>query len=372
MLIPREADPKWSVAAGDGFTPAQWERVERYVGDSPSTLRFLVPEFRFGDDGRIGEVRENMYAALEAEWFDKLARGFVLVERNTGKGVRYGIVACLDLEQYASARGESAPVRPAEETDPACMRGYLAARRECPLEFPFTTVLYKDKKCKVVRTLLKCELELLYDQELMDGGSVKGYFIPADMAAEVAADLHTRGEPCFLVADGNDAVAAAKAYWEEIKGELSPLERENHPARFTLAEFMNVYEEGVELCPVCRVVEDTDAAALCATLRGQFKCKIEQNVVRIQFADLLRGLTELDGCLSDFVKKAGGRVVRTDGEAALHSADGDSVAIVYSAPDKSDVFDAVKNGRLFPKGTFTVGRGAARRFVTEGREISYD
>ena len=47
ILLPKKADmTKWAVVACDQFTsePEYWERVEKTVGDAPSTLRLILPE----------------------------------------------------------------------------------------------------------------------------------------------------------------------------------------------------------------------------------------------------------------------------------------------------------------------------------------
>ena len=47
ILLPAKADmEKWAVAACDQYTgePEYWARVEKRVGDSPSTLGLILPE----------------------------------------------------------------------------------------------------------------------------------------------------------------------------------------------------------------------------------------------------------------------------------------------------------------------------------------
>ena len=46
VFIPREGFEKWAVIACDQFTSDReyWKRVERCVGDAPSTLNFILPE----------------------------------------------------------------------------------------------------------------------------------------------------------------------------------------------------------------------------------------------------------------------------------------------------------------------------------------
>ena len=48
IMLPKEGTDyfKWAVVACDQFTsePEYWERVEKTVGDAPSTLRLILPE----------------------------------------------------------------------------------------------------------------------------------------------------------------------------------------------------------------------------------------------------------------------------------------------------------------------------------------
>ena len=50
ILLPAGNLRKWSVIACDQFTSdgEYWEAVDRYVGDSPSTLRMMLPEYYLG------------------------------------------------------------------------------------------------------------------------------------------------------------------------------------------------------------------------------------------------------------------------------------------------------------------------------------
>ena len=74
-----------AVIACDQFTSDRdyWKRVERCVGDAPSTLHFSLPEVYLGEDdeARIAAIRESMYAALESDALSKLTRGAVFSYR---------------------------------------------------------------------------------------------------------------------------------------------------------------------------------------------------------------------------------------------------------------------------------------------------
>ncbi len=377
MYLPAETSEAWPVPACDqrAADRAFWERVARTVSDAPSTLRFLVCDVWRGEpeEPHAEDLRENMYLSLENDSVEKLARGLILTERTLPYGVRRGLVAAIDLEQFSFARGTSAPVRAACEVKPADYEAYLAVRRETPLEFPHTVALFRDKKNKLLKRLAEEDLELLYEVDLMEGGGkLKGYFVPEPYASLAAEMMHSRGEPCFAIAEGNGYVAAAKAYWEELKPSLKREELATHPARFTLAEFVNVYDDAVRLLPVHRIVRDTDAEALAAFLSANMKCERRGSVLRVK-EDFPKAAAHCDALIAEFVRASGGTAGYVQGAADLRAAaaEEDCLGVELPAFDGEDLFSFLKEGSL-PAHAFTLGAPNEKRYHFEGREISYD
>ena len=374
ILIPRDGKTEWSVIASDRCLQdrAYWDRVERRVGDSPSTLRFILPEILRdeADEDRLKLLRENAYMALEEDQVVKLTRGFVLTERFLPTGVRRGILASIDLEAYSLERGDRAPVRASMEIDRASMRAYLEQRKNTPLEFPHTVVLYRDKRDKVMRGLLKEELEQLYDFELMEGGGrIRGHFIPDYIAHDVALELQSRTD-FFAVVEGNDAVAAAKAHWEALKPKIPEGERRNHPARFTLVELVNACSEAVEMRPVHRAVKGVEAEAFCDFLMRNIKCKRKGNVIYPDFLTTAANCAKLDALIERFIRANTGKVKYVRGDEALLAIaeEEDCAGVILRPIDKDDFFDEVEE-EVFPKHSLTLDEA---RYYLEGREISYD
>lgn len=378
IILPRKGFEKWAVIACDQFTSdrAYWKRVEEEVGREPSTLRFILPEAYLGenDDERIEEIHENMYAALEQGVTEKLLRGAILTVRTTESGVRRGIVAALDLEAYTMEKGVSSPIRSSEEVVPSRLPARVKMRRGAPLEFPHAMVFYKDPKDKIMKGLLHEDLELLYDFDLMEGGGhIKGYFLPEGLAEEVTRDMHSRGEPSFAIADGNHSVAAAKAYWEEIKDNLSEEEKERHPARYTLVELVNVYDKSIVFHPIHRLVKGVDAEAFCDYFMKNVKCKRSGNILTPALPAGAAGVKRTDELCEAFVKANGGTIDYIHGDDSLKSLSvGDCVGILLAPPEKDDFFPQLAGGKNFPKKTFSIGQAWEKRYYLEGREISYD
>ena len=373
ILIPRDGKTEWSVIASDRYCldRAYWERIETRVGDSPSTLRFILPEILKdeADEDRLKLMREQMYVALEEDWIVKLTRGFVLTERVLPKGVRRGILAAIDLEAYSAERGERASVRAAEEIDRAALKACLEQRKSAPLEFPHAVVLYRDKRDKVMRGLLKEDLEQLYDFELMeDGGRIRGLFIPEYVACDVALELQSRTD-FFAVIEGNAAVAAAKAHWEALKPKISEGERRNHPARFTLVELVNACSETVEVRPVHRIVKGVEPDAFCDFLMRNVKCRRQGNVIYPELPTTAANVAKLDALIERFIRANTGKIEYALGdENLLGVAEDDCAGVMMRPVDKDDLFDEIEE-EVFPKHSLTLD-GA--RYYLEGREISYD
>ena len=378
ILLPREGFETWAVIACDQFSSDReyWRRVERCVGDAPSTLNFILPEADLGEDdaARIEEIRAAMYSALENDALSKLTRGLIFTERTTRAGVRRGILVCIDLEAFSAEEGVMSPVRASEQIIPGRLSFRVALRRATPLEFPHTLVFYRDKKDKAVKSLLREELEKLYDFDLMEGGGhLTGWFVPDYIAADVVNMLHTKGDPVFAVADGNHAVAAAKQYWEELKPTLRQEELGSHPARFTFVEMVNICDPAVVFHPIHRLVKDVETEAFCDFVMRSVKCKREGNVITGLPAGIA-GVRIADELCEKFVRAGGGRIDYVHGTKRLQScaAEEDCAGILLTAMDKEDFFPALKGGALLPKKAFSLGMSKEKRYYLEGREISYD
>ena len=85
ILLPRDADmEKWAVVACDQFTsePEYWERVEKNVGDAPSTLRLILPEAELKApdvEHRIEKINAAMDDYLKRDLFKTLKDSLVYI-----------------------------------------------------------------------------------------------------------------------------------------------------------------------------------------------------------------------------------------------------------------------------------------------------
>lgn len=121
ILLPAHADMRrWSVIACDQFTSdaAYWRAVQDTVGDAPSTLRLMLPEFYLGkcdEAAATRTIQQTMHAYLDSGVFRTVPHSLVLVQRTLpGGAVRCGIVGALDLEAYDYAPDSVTPIRATE------------------------------------------------------------------------------------------------------------------------------------------------------------------------------------------------------------------------------------------------------------------
>ncbi len=373
VYIPRKDFEKWLTLGRDRFSddPSYWQRVERAVGDAPSALRFLLPREEGEDEAAlIHEIREAMFALLEDGSLEKLNRGGVLVSRETAAGTRHGILLCIDLEAYTMSEGEVSHLRPSQAFDREAAARVARLRKGTVLEFPHAAVFYRDKHKKIVRWLGE-ELEEIYTA-CPETGPVSGCFIPEPDAADVAEDLRTRGDPCFAVADGEEELAGAKMAWEDIKSTLSPAEILNHPARFALVEFLNLYEDAAAIEPLHRLVTGIETEAFCGWFCKQLKCKREGNLLYPAVRDGADAVKKTDALIAEFLRRSGGRVKYIRSEELALAREEECAAVVLKGIKKEDLFSYLKGGKRLPAHTFVLGGEQEGRYHLEGREISYD
>ena len=97
ILIPKGVEmEKWAVIACDQFTsqPEYWERVEKYVGEAPSSLKLIFPEAKLGGEskGMVSEIKEAMETYLAEGLFTEYKNALIYVERTLLDGsIRKGM-----------------------------------------------------------------------------------------------------------------------------------------------------------------------------------------------------------------------------------------------------------------------------------------
>lgn len=388
ILLPREGTDmgKWAVIACDQHTSdrAYWDELENYVKDAPSTLRLTLPEIYLSGDcsARIRAIADTMKRYRKEGVFRKLERGFVLAERKTPYSpVRFGIVLAVDLDAYSYDVNAKAAIKATEATIVERIPPRLKIREGADVEFPHVMLLYNDREDSVLKDLKGAlsSLEKMYDFELnMGGGHIRGYFVPR--AEEIAARFEALADEdglVFMVGDGNHSLATAKAAWEKIKAGLTEEERQSHPARYALAEAVNLYDDGIRFEAIHRIVTGVDAKKFAAgfpvAAEGDAFLAVQGEKARNPLGkDAAAAVKLADGYISDYIAENGGEVDYIHGEEEilrLTRERADSVGILLPKMDKADLFGTVKRHGCLPRKTFSMGESAEKRYYIEGKEI---
>lgn len=378
ILLPDCADmTAWAVNACDQFTSdAQyWKNVEKICGDKPSAYNLIFPEIYLKDkpEERTRRINSNMRSYLSGNVF-KSFKGFVYVERTTASGTRKGIVLAIDLEDYSFEKGAKTLVRSTEATILERIPPRIAIRRNAPLELPHAMLLYDDVDFSVLNGVERGKI--LYDFELMlGGGHVKGWLVSNSGEVAEAFGRTVKDGLLFAVGDGNHSLATAKAHWEEVKATLSEEERKNHPARFALAEAVNIYDGAINFEPIHRLIKTDLAEKLISGLKtsGGNRAYTVINGVKSQIpfaGDIPSGIRELDAYISEFIREYGGEVDYIHGEKELcgFTLNG-GAGIILPPVKKSEFFNLIRTGGNLPKKTFSMGAGEEKRYYIEAKLI---
>ena len=377
----------WATIACDQYTSdgAYWQKLESFVGDKPSTLNLIFPEIYLGDNDsqRIARINENMRTYLASGVFRPYT-GLVLVERATRSGTRTGILLAVDLEEYSFRPASKAPVRSTEATILERIPPRVAIRKDAPIELPHIMLLYDDAYGEVLAAAERGEK--LYDFELnMGGGHVKGTAITN--GEEVISQLmrlsripesvkkYGRAEELlFVVGDGNHSLAAAKQCWDDLKSSLTPEEREVHPARFALAEAVNIYDPALRFEPIHRFVKtdkpDLFLKGMPSGGSGRAVVVIDGKRGAVHFPENIpEGIRALDEYITTFITTHGGSVDYVHGADEVAALSGDGVGILLPAISKNDLFRLVIEGGNLPRKTFSMGDGDEKRYYIEAKAI---
>lgn len=387
ILLPRVDDmTKWSCIACDQFTaePEYWREAERIVGSEPSTLRLMLPEAWLGVRDSAAETRK-IYAAMK----DYVNRGifrtvedsFVYVERTLPSGaVRRGLVGKLDLECYDWAPGSATPVRATEGTVESRLPARVEVRRGATLEMPHIMVFIDDPENAVIPSAAGGEA--LYDFELMlGGGHIRGSRVTGEAAERLTAALEApEGSVRFAMGDGNHSLAAAKRCWEQIKRNLPESELETHPARYALAEIVNIHDEAVTFEPIHRVLLETvprgfieEAAARLPRGKGQAVTLLAgRREMEIETGMPLGALVALvDELLGDWRREHGGEpdYIHGDEDARALGGKPSSVGVLLPRLEKAELFPYITEHGPYPKKSFSIGHARDKRYYLECRAI---
>lgn len=401
ILLPKGVDMhKWSVVACDQYTsePEYWNEVEKKVGDAVSTLKITLPEIYLEEGGvaeKIEKINATMLDYINREIFAEFKNSYIYLERTLADGsLRQGIIGMVDLEEYDFSKGSQSLVRATEGTVLERIPPRVRIRENAALELPHVMLLIDDEGKKIIEPLAEMQLKKVYDFELMQGGGhVKGYLIEnADELDGKLLELSKRdvferkygvsgkGVLQYAVGDGNHSLATAKTCWENLKAQGVT----EHPARFALAEIVNLHSDALKFEPIHRVIFDIDAENFI----NEFKSYLSaDSVPDKQWAEVVVGdkkeklfihspksnlsVGSVQNFVDLYLEKFGGKVDYIHGDEVVYNlAKGENVVgILLDSMQKADLFPTVILDGALPRKTFSMGHACDKRFYLECRKI---
>ncbi|MFV0497037.1 MAG: DUF1015 domain-containing protein [Candidatus Fimivivens sp.] len=373
ILLPADSVDlhRFSVIACDQFTaqPAYWQDVAQIVGDACSTLHMTLPEIYLteNNDDAINRINATMWQYLEKHLLVDIGETFVYLRRSTSAGVRQGLIVALDLEQYDYTKHAKSMIRATEGTIVERLPPRIKIRSGAPLETPHIMVLIDDRKNRLMGRLAKQieTMECLYDLTLMkNGGHSTGYRVDAPKLvleiAQILKEIKLQGGDNFLFAmgDGNHSFAAAKACWDAIKNTLTPEERESCPARYALAELVNLYDPALTFEPIHRLLYNVDPDAVERALDFDASNPPDAQILQPKLDDWLKSHPEAE---LEYIH--GEQECRELGDKP------DRLAIVFPEFDRDSLFAVVRQKGALVRKSFSMGEARDKRYYLECRKI---
>ena len=396
---------KWSVIACDQHTsePEYWESAKEISKNSPTTLELILPEVYLSETAeRVPKINKTMTDYINGVLTEHKS-SMIYVERTQSDGaVRRGLVGMIDLEHYDYHKGATSLVRATEGTVLDRIPPRVAVRRDAAIELPHVMVLIDDPKKTVIEPeITACaDYEKAYDFELMlGGGHIKGWFVNEEgkkRIDEALADLATPevmqekygGDYAplpFAVGDGNHSLASAKAAYEEVKAKLGESAL-SHPARYALAEIVNLHDDALKFEPIYRVMFGVSPVAVLAAL-NEYAENLEgsekpQKVEYIHaggegslvFKHPTQQLTV--GTLQNFIDEyisahpeASVDYIHDESSTEALAKQGNAIGFIFDGMEKDQLFKTVICDGALPRKTFSMGHSADKRYYLECRKI---
>ncbi|MCM1506285.1 MAG: DUF1015 domain-containing protein [Ruminococcus flavefaciens] len=409
ILIPENVNMnKWSVIACDQYTsePEYWNEVYSTVGNEPSTLNLILPEIFLEDDDvseRIENIHDTMDKYISDGIFKEYKNAMVYVERVQSNGiVRKGIVGAIDLEEYDFSKGSTSQVRATEATVIERIPPRIKVRQGAALELPHIMILIDDPENTVIESLSEQDMEKLYDFELMqNGGSIKGYLLNEQAQKKIDSALCELSEPekfnrkynlekspvlLYAMGDGNHSLATAKEFYEQLKKSNPDMDFSGHPARYALAEIVNLHSDALKFEAIHRLVYDVDCDKLISEMTDSLglseteisdqyiimSCNGTEKKLYINKKSSNLSVGSLQNFLDGYIKSNGGKIDYIHGTETVKNLAEKHNGIGFILPDmdKSQLFPTVIKDGALPRKTFSMGHAEDKRFYIEARKIT--
>ena len=387
LLIPKaETLSAWSVVACDQFTsePDYWNKVKELTEGKPSTYHITLPEIYLSEqtDERIAAINNTMLAYQETDLFREFPQSLIYVERRLSSGaVRKGLVGTVDLEAYDYHAGSVSPIRATEQTVLSRVPPRVHIRENASLELPHIMLLINDSNRAIFGAIEKENAEVVYDFDLMqNGGHIAGYRLNGEKAESICDAFDAlAGSIQIAVGDGNHSLAAAKACFEAIKQEIGAEAAATHPARYALAEVVDISDDSLKFEPIHRTVFGVDAENLLAYLRAQngsdftvdYVCANGCGKVSIPANGASLACGALQQLLDAYVAEHGGEIdyIHGDDTAATLGKQAGNISFLLEVFEKVELFTIVDRDGTLPRKAFSMGHAEDKRYYLECRKI---
>lgn len=410
ILLPRDAEyEKWAVIACDQFTsePEYWQETEKMTEGAVTALDLILPEIYLGEadvDKRIDKIAANMYGYLDSDVFEEHKNALIYVERIQTDGVlRAGVVGAVDLEEYDYSKGSASQIRATEATVTERIPPRIKVREKAPIELPHIMILIDDEKKALIEPLAehKDDMKKLYDFELMQGGGrLAGWLLTDALRDELLEKLAKFSEKeafekrygladtaplTFAMGDGNHSLATAKAYYEKLKAANPDKDMSSHPARFALAEIVNLHSPALDFEAIHRIVGTADIDQMMAKMTDELGLSeepAEQSFVTVRGGEKKKlyvhkptsklTVGSLQNFLDKYLAENGGDIDYIHGTEVVEklAADGKKIGFVLPDMGKEQLFPTVIADGALPRKTFSMGHARDKRYYVEARKIT--
>lgn len=410
ILLPRDAEyEKWAVIACDQFTsePEYWQETEKMTDGAVTALDLILPEIYLGEadvDKRIDKIAANMYGYLDSDVFEEHKNALIYVERIQTDGVlRAGVVGAVDLEEYDYSKGSASQIRATEATVTERIPPRIKVREKAPIELPHIMILIDDEKKALIEPLAehKDDMKKLYDFELMQGGGrLAGWLLTDALRDELLEKLAKFSEKeafekrygladtaplTFAMGDGNHSLATAKAYYEKLKAANPDKDMSSHPARYALAEIVNLHSPALDFEAIHRIVGTADIDQMMAKMTDELGLSeepAEQSFVTVRGGEKKKlyvhkptsklTVGSLQNFLDKYLAENGGDIDYIHGTEVVEklAADGEKIGFVLPDMGKEQLFPTVIADGALPRKTFSMGHARDKRYYVEARKIT--
>jgi hypothetical protein len=253
---------------------------------------------------------------------------------------------------------------------------------------------------------MKDKFSKIYSTTLMqDGGHTQGWFtddaIVMDGIKSALAQLKAKSKDnmLFAVGDGNHSLAAAKVVWDKRKKAMTPEERAQSPLRYALCEVVNLFDPGISVHPIHRVLFNVqDASSTLRTLvsilnrsgqdahmmytRGTravkkdgvhtilFESKMSKGHIEVKkpmHPLVSQTLTEALDLLAEEMPRVNVDYIHGDEEFHEHTKSHACLGFIMEPMQKDEIFNNVIQYGVLPKKSFSLGLAEEKRYYFECR-----